>query len=66
MAMVLYTHAQHPEWCTKEIAFHLAKSWGGVRACYRRLQRRGLIGPARSAFERRLTIPEIRTYAVRD
>lgn len=66
MVMVLYVHGQHPEWCTKEIAFHLAKSWSSVRSCYRRLQVKGLIGPARSTYERRRIVPEIRSYAVRE
>lgn len=51
---------QHPEWCEKEVAYRLGRSWATVRHTARYLQARGLIEPFPPALTRYRTFPELR------
>lgn len=50
----------HPEWCEKEVAYRLNRSWASVRHTARSLQSRGLIEPFPPAHKRYKTFPELR------
>ncbi len=66
MATVEFLHKRHPDWCEKEIAVYLNKSWGAVRSAARRLQKAGRIDVMPPALRRYETNPSLRFVRPRD